>query len=93
MITSSRRRMGRTSSSISAQADKCLVWLENSYHVATLDNDKEFIAGEALKFIQPLQLKLCSAFCEHQRRRTATMVMSSSCSQPGLVNSVSFSIR
>jgi carboxylesterase len=33
-------------------ADKRLVWLENSYHVATLDNDKELIAGEALKFIR-----------------------------------------
>lgn len=33
-------------------ADKSLVWLENSYHVATLDNDKELIAREALKFIQ-----------------------------------------
>jgi carboxylesterase len=33
-------------------ADKRLIWLENSYHVATLDNDKEFIAREALRFIQ-----------------------------------------
>jgi carboxylesterase len=33
-------------------ADKCLVWLENSYHVATMDNDKELIAGEALNFIR-----------------------------------------
>lgn len=33
-------------------ADKCLVWLENSYHVATLDNDKEFIAAETLRFIR-----------------------------------------
>jgi carboxylesterase len=32
--------------------DKRLVWLDNSYHVATLDNDKELIAGETLKFIQ-----------------------------------------
>jgi carboxylesterase len=32
--------------------DKCLVWLENSYHVATMDNDKELIAGEALRFIR-----------------------------------------
>jgi carboxylesterase len=32
--------------------DKCLVWLDNSYHVATMDNDKEFIAGEALRFIR-----------------------------------------
>jgi len=34
--------------------DKRLLWLENSYHVATLDHDKELIAGEALKFIQRL---------------------------------------
>ncbi len=32
--------------------DKRLVWLENSYHVATLDNDKELIAEETLRFIQ-----------------------------------------
>ena len=32
--------------------DKRLVWLENSYHVATLDNDKELIAKETLRFIQ-----------------------------------------
>jgi len=35
-------------------ADKRLLWLDNSYHVATLDNDKELIAGEILKFIQRL---------------------------------------
>ncbi len=33
-------------------ADKRLVWLDNSYHVATLDNDKELIAAETLRFIQ-----------------------------------------
>ncbi len=33
-------------------AEKRLVWLENSYHVATLDNDKEFIAAESIRFIQ-----------------------------------------
>ena len=32
--------------------DKRLIWLENSYHVATLDNDKELIAGETVKFIK-----------------------------------------
>jgi carboxylesterase len=32
--------------------DKRLLWLENSYHVATLDHDKELIAAETLKFIQ-----------------------------------------
>ena len=32
--------------------DKRLVWLEDSYHVATLDNDKEAIAREILQFIQ-----------------------------------------
>jgi len=32
--------------------DKQLVWLENSYHVATLDNDKELIASKTLAFIQ-----------------------------------------
>jgi carboxylesterase len=36
--------------SISAK-DKQLVWLENSYHVATLDNDKELIARKTLEFI------------------------------------------
>jgi len=33
-------------------ADKRLVWLESSYHVATLDNDKEFIAAEMAAFIR-----------------------------------------
>ena len=33
-------------------ADKRLVWLDNSYHVATLDNDKELIGRETLRFIQ-----------------------------------------
>ncbi len=32
--------------------DKQLLWLEDSYHVATLDNDKERIATEILKFIK-----------------------------------------
>jgi carboxylesterase len=32
--------------------EKRLVWLENSYHVATLDNDKEFIAAETVSFIR-----------------------------------------
>jgi len=31
---------------------KRLAWLEESYHVATLDNDKERIASETLQFIQ-----------------------------------------
>jgi carboxylesterase len=31
--------------------DKRLVWLENSYHVATLDNEKERIAEEMVAFI------------------------------------------
>jgi carboxylesterase len=34
--------------------DKRLLWLKNSYHVATLDHDKELIARETLKFIQRL---------------------------------------
>lgn len=33
-------------------ADKRLVWLERSYHVATLDNDKELIAAEMAAFIR-----------------------------------------
>jgi len=32
--------------------DKKLIWLENSYHVATLDNDKDLIAGETVQFIK-----------------------------------------
>lgn len=35
-------------------ADKALIWLENSYHVATLDYDKELIAGELVKFVHRL---------------------------------------
>jgi len=34
-----------------ASEDKRILWLEDSYHVATLDNDKELIAREILKFI------------------------------------------
>lgn len=33
-------------------AEKRLVWLENSYHVATLDYDKDLIAEESIRFIQ-----------------------------------------
>jgi carboxylesterase len=33
-------------------SDKELIWLENSYHVATLDNDKELIAEKILEFIR-----------------------------------------
>ena len=32
--------------------DKELVWLENSYHVATLDNDKDLIAERTTRFIR-----------------------------------------
>ena len=32
--------------------EKQLIWLDESYHVATLDNDKELIARETLQFIQ-----------------------------------------
>ena len=34
---------------------KRLLWLEDSYHVATLDNDKELIAHEILKFINSVK--------------------------------------
>ena len=33
-------------------ADKRLVWLENSYHVATLDNDKDLILQQSIAFIR-----------------------------------------
>ena len=32
--------------------DKELVWLENSYHVATLDNDKDLIAERTMRFVR-----------------------------------------
>ena len=32
--------------------NKELLWLENSYHVATLDNDAELIFEKAAKFIE-----------------------------------------
>lgn len=32
--------------------DKELVWLENSYHVATLDNDKDLIAERTIRFVR-----------------------------------------
>ncbi|HJW72072.1 MAG TPA: alpha/beta fold hydrolase [Geothrix sp.] len=34
--------------------DKRLIWLDNSYHVATLDYDKDLIAAECLAFVQRL---------------------------------------
>lgn len=34
-----------------SSSDKTIVYLKNSYHVATLDNDKEFIAKECIRFI------------------------------------------
>ncbi len=35
-----------------ASEDKHLLWLENSYHVATLDNDKDLIVQKSVEFIQ-----------------------------------------
>jgi carboxylesterase len=32
--------------------DKRLIWLDDSYHVATLDNDKELIAATTVEFIR-----------------------------------------
>ena len=37
--------------------DKELLWLENSYHVATLDNDAEFIFEQAANFIERQKVK------------------------------------
>lgn len=34
-----------------SSVEKELIWLENSYHVATMDNDKDFIISKVLKFI------------------------------------------
>ncbi len=34
-----------------ASPEKRILWLENSYHVATLDNDKELILQESIAFI------------------------------------------
>ena len=34
-----------------ASKDKKILWLENSYHVATLDNDAELIFEQAAEFI------------------------------------------
>lgn len=33
-------------------ADKELIWLESSYHVATLDNDKDLIAERTVRFVR-----------------------------------------
>jgi len=35
-----------------ASQEKRQLWLENSYHVATLDNDKNLILQESLNFIK-----------------------------------------
>jgi carboxylesterase len=32
--------------------DKELIWLENSYHVAPMDYDKELIAKKSIEFIE-----------------------------------------
>lgn len=37
-----------------SSTDKELVWLENSYHVATLDNDKQLIIDRCVEFIKRL---------------------------------------
>jgi carboxylesterase len=37
-----------------SSTDKELVWLENSYHVATLDNDSQLIIDSCVEFIQRL---------------------------------------
>jgi carboxylesterase len=34
-----------------SSSDKKLIWLENSYHVATIDYDKELIFGESYDFM------------------------------------------
>ena len=35
--------------------DKNLIWLNNSYHVATLDFDKELVASKSIEFIEKLR--------------------------------------
>jgi len=35
-----------------SSTDKRQLWLEESYHVATLDNDKDIIVQESLVFLQ-----------------------------------------
>jgi carboxylesterase len=35
-----------------ASIDKELLWLEDSYHVATLDNDRELIIQRAIAFVE-----------------------------------------
>ena len=35
-----------------ASKDKKILWLENSYHVATLDNDAELISARAIEFVE-----------------------------------------
>jgi len=39
-----------------SSVDRAQVWLENSYHVATMDNDKELIAERLLEFIHRLSV-------------------------------------
>ena len=35
-------------------SDKSLIVLENSYHMIVIDNDKERVAGETIKFMDRL---------------------------------------
>jgi carboxylesterase len=35
-----------------ASQEKRILWLEDSYHVATLDNDKKQVVRESIAFIQ-----------------------------------------
>ena len=45
---------GRTIMSLLGTARAELLWLDNSYHVATIDNDKDVICAEVHRFISAL---------------------------------------
>lgn len=45
---------GRTIASLIGSARAGLLWLENSYHVATIDNDRDLICAEIHRFISSI---------------------------------------
>lgn len=45
--------------------DKQLIWLENSYHMITIDNDRKKVIDESLKFIRNADKKLEAKRPEH----------------------------
>ena len=57
-ITSSSRSTRRSCATSISSTDVTEIWLENSYHVATLDNDAEEIFTSSVEFIEKVTASL-----------------------------------